>query len=97
MRRSYHNYIIGIKKKLVKLAKYKDCELVGEWTKSITNHLYWCAASSPDGDGDQMVVRWKSLMEHLCDQHDQCYHLPLGERRKKWFTPGMISIYRYYV
>ena len=84
--------LTGIKKKLVKLSKYKDCELVGDWVKSITNHLYWCAASAPEGDGDEMTVRWKSLMEHLCDQHDQCYHLPLGDRRKKWFIPGINTI-----
>ena len=76
----------------MKLSKYKDCELVGDWVKSITNHLYWCAASAPEGDGDEMTVRWKSLMEHLCDQHDQCYHLPPGDRRKKWFIPGINTI-----
>ena len=79
--------IIGVKK-LSKLSQYKDCDIVGTWIKSITNHMYWCAASAPDGDGQQMVDRWKSLMKHLCDQHDDCYHLPLGDRRKKWFIPG---------
>ena len=52
--------------------KYKDCEVVGEWTKSITNHMYWCAASS-DGNGEEMVKRWKSLMDHLCNDHSHCY------------------------
>ena len=61
--------LIGIKKKLVKLSKYKDCELVGDWVKSITNHLYWCAVSAPEGDSDEMTVRWKSLMEHLGGNH----------------------------
>ena len=74
----------------MKLAQYKDCEVVGEWIKSITNHLYWCAASSPEGDGHEMVVRWKSLMEHICDRHDECYHLPLEgrDRHKKWLVSG---------
>ena len=82
------------KEKLQKLAKYKDCKVVGDWTKSITNHMYWCTASSPEGDGEQMVVKWKSLMEHICDKHDECYHLPLdmGERHKKWFKPGILYI-----
>ena len=73
---------------MAKLSQYKDCDIVGAWTKSITNHMYWCAASVPDGDGHKMVNRWKSLMNHLCDQHDDCDHLPLGDRRKRWFTPG---------
>ena len=72
-----------MKKKL-----YKDCDIVGAWMKSITNHMYWCAALAPDGDGIQMVTQWQSLMNHLCDQHDECYHLPLGDRRRKWFIPG---------
>ena len=73
---------IGVKKKLIKLGKYKDCELINEWVKSITNHMYWCTASAPDGDGEQMAIRWKSLMDHLCDNHEGCYHQDLGERRK---------------
>ena len=73
---SYTDFpLIGVKKKLAKLSQYKDCDIVGEWIKSITNHMYWCAASAPDGDGQQMVDRWKSVMSHLCDQHDDRYHL----------------------
>jgi len=78
----------------MKLAQYKDFKVIGEWIKSITNHLYWCVASSPEGDGDEMVVRWKSLMEHICDRHDECYHLPLErrDRHKKWLVSGTYSI-----
>ena len=86
-------HFIGVKKKLAKLSQYKDCDIVGAWIKSITNHMYWCAASAPDGDGQQMVDRWKSLMSHLCDQHDDCYHDDLGDRRKKWFTLGTAICY----
>ena len=31
-----------IKKKSARLAKTKECSLIDEWIKSITNHLYWC-------------------------------------------------------
>ena len=80
----------GIKKKLARLSTNKDCSIIGEWTKSITNHLYWCAASAPEGDGDDIVKRWKSLMDHICDEHATCYHedLTLEERRKNWLIPG---------
>ena len=49
----------------------------------------WCAASAPDGN--DIVKRWKSLMNHVCNTHDDCYHDPLNsleERRKLWFVPG---------
>ena len=74
-----HPTCIGLKKKLGKLSKYKDCELIAEWVKTIINYLYWCAASVPDGDGKQMVTRCKSLPNRLSNKHDKCYHLPLGE------------------
>ena len=84
----YAVHCIGVKKKLSKLSKLKDCEIVGDWIKSITNHMYWCAASAPDDDGKEMVTSWKSLMNHLCNQNHDCYHDDLGDRQKKWFTPG---------
>ena len=80
---------------MIKLGKYKDCNIINDWIKSITNHMYWCAASTPENDCEQMAIRWKSLNDHICDNHEECYHDPLGdlERRKKWFIPG--KIYRY--
>jgi len=32
------------------LAKKKGCSILGNWKQSISNHLYWCVASS-GGDG----------------------------------------------
>ena len=82
--------IIGIKKKLACLSTNKDCSIVAEWIKSITNHLHWCVASAPEDNSDDIIKRWKSLMEHIIDTHDECYHadLSLDERRKKWLIPG---------
>ena len=75
---------------MARLSGNKDSSIIAEWIKSITNHLYWCAASSPAGDGNEIVKRWKSLMDHICDSHDTCYHsqLSLDERKKKWLIPG---------
>ena len=84
-----NNFYKGIKKKLLKLSKTRDYALVGEWIKSTTNHLYWHAAST--ADGDDIVKRWKSLMDHVCDVHEDCYYDDLSQeqRRKKWFSPGI--------
>ena len=81
---------IGAKKKLAHLSTNEECSIIGDWIKNITNHLYWCVASATDGDGEDIIKRWKSLMDHICDIHDDYYHanLSLQERRKKWLTPG---------
>ena len=36
--------------------------------------MHWRDASAPDSDGDEMVKQWKSLMSHLCNTHNECYH-----------------------
>ena len=85
-----------------------ECGIVGEWTKSIINHLYWCAASVSDNDddvgddvsdddsdndnGNRVVKCWESLMDHLCNVHDNCYHIELSsleQRKKKWLISGI--------
>ena len=44
--------LIGFRKKVESLAKEKDCVIVREWTKSMINHIYWSAVSTPNGDED---------------------------------------------
>ena len=75
-------------KKLCRLSNTSECAIIAEWIKSITNHLYWCAASALDGEGDDMVKRWKSLIDHICDIHEDCYHLELGDRQVKYISAG---------
>ena len=94
--------LTGVKKKLAHLAAASECGIVGEWTKSIINHLYWCAASATNDDdasdddddnGNNIAKHWKSLMDHLCNIHDDCYHTELSTpdaRRKKWLIPGIL-------
>ena len=36
----YQVVFIGIKKKLAHLSTNKECSIIGDWIKSITNHLY---------------------------------------------------------
>uniref|UniRef100_A0A3Q2R0Z0 THAP-type domain-containing protein n=1 Tax=Fundulus heteroclitus TaxID=8078 RepID=A0A3Q2R0Z0_FUNHE len=71
-------------------------EAVGKWRKSIVNHLYWCAASTPSGDGDEISAKWESVAFHVQNQHTDlnnarfpaCAHPPLVEQRpKEWLTP----------
>ena len=82
----------GVRKKIEALAKQKDCKIVGEWQKSILNHLYWCVASSPNGDSELVQAKWLSLENHIHNVHrghskkfPKCTHprLQASERNKK--------------
>jgi hypothetical protein len=55
-------YISGLKKKLVSLAKEKQCEDLQPWVKSICNHLYWVAASTPSNN----LSEFKKLQNGMC-------------------------------
>ena len=85
----------GLRKKIEALAKQKQCELVAKWQRNIINHLYWCVASTTDGDGDTIKAKWLSLDNHIHNKHTRhgsqlfpkCIHqrLHAHERKKKWF------------
>ena len=89
---------LGFSKKAEAIAKQKDCEAVRPWIKSMVNHLYWCASSTPDGDPDLMEAKWRSLSNHIQDIHEghsetyqSCQHPALDSdqiRRKKFLKPG---------
>ena len=74
----------------------KNCEDAGLWRRSIVNHLYWIAATAPQGDGGMLKAMWKSVTNHIQDIHDghsemypECAHGPLDEdeRDKEWLEP----------
>ena len=83
----------GLAKKLELVSKRKDCEAIAPWIKSIANHLYWCAASS-GGNGQLVVAKWKSLINHICNVHThhdplfpKCLHGDLDDNRA-WLEIG---------
>ena len=43
-------------RKVEKMANEKGCDLIGDWKKSLMNHLYWCATSTSDGKGEMTRV-----------------------------------------
>lgn len=93
----------GLRKKLNAIAKLKDCEIVGEWTQSIVNHLYWCAMSSSDSSSNEEMIRskWLSLSNHIHNKHThkgifkKCAHKSLNQnrRKKKWFKLGIYYMF----
>ena len=83
--------------KLLKLAKEKECDELNKWIRSICNHMYWVAASTPDGNGPLMLEKWQTVANHVINVHrhdgdlfPQCQHgrLEGRARQKKWLKPG---------
>ena len=79
-------------KKLLALAKKAGCGVIKAWAKSISNHLYWCAASS-HGDADLILQKWQSIGNHVANIHEghgakfpKCLHGPLNDR--DWIVFG---------
>lgn len=61
--------------------------------KSISNHVYWSAASTSEGDGDMIVAKWLSVANHVQNVHrghgpkfSRCLHEDLEHR--EWLKPG---------
>lgn len=75
---------LGLRKKLEKISKLKECKIIGLWIKSICNYLYWCAVSTPDGNPYIIKEKWLSLVNHVHNQHKDYSHGRLrGRQRKK--------------
>ena len=84
----------GLKKKLRAVGMKKDCQCILPWIKSITNHMYWTACSTPDANPDVMAAKWMSVSNHVVNIHNHdnvhfraCLHEPLDEERA-WISPG---------
>ena len=76
------------------LGKRPNCSLVNRWSRSIINHLYWCAVSSGD-NGDLMLAKWNSVANHICnileghsDLYPKCSHKSLDDDPRELFEAG---------
>jgi hypothetical protein len=79
-------------KKVEKVSKQKDCEVIGEWVRSMVNHLYWWIMSTEEDD-ECIKEKWLSLLNHLHNKHKghgkiykECQHGKLHKR--KWLKPN---------
>lgn len=77
--------------KVCELGKKTGHAVVLEWAHSISNHLYWCAASS-NGDAELVKEKWLSILNHICNVHHghgekytECQH---GDLDRKWLEKG---------
>ncbi|XP_053733138.1 uncharacterized protein LOC128765918 isoform X1 [Synchiropus splendidus] len=87
----------GLSKKLEKLAKSKECQVVRKWLPAIKNHMFWTAVTSETGP--EKVAKWKSLLNHIQNIHThddplfpKCAHPERATTDpNKWFKPGSKS------
>ncbi|KAK7879222.1 hypothetical protein WMY93_033994, partial [Mugilogobius chulae] len=90
----------GLSKKLDKLSKDKECQLIKKWSAAIKNHMYWAASSSKTGP--EKVAKWTSLINHIQNVHThddpefpKCAHPEKVSRDpSKWFQPGSLALYK---
>ena len=61
---------MGRSKTMLHLGKENCCEKLADWVNEVCNHLYWCATSTKEGFQEMMTAKWKSLMEHVANKHD---------------------------
>ena len=84
----------GLCKTIYKLAKKKDCEEVGEWRQSTSNHMYWCAASTPDGNCQVIKEKWKMFLLHIQNIHVNMERVTCtleGDAADQlWLQPGIV-------
>ena len=59
----YCNFFLSteVSKVLNKIAKEKGFEALVPWVKPCVNHLYWCATSTLDGNGEVIWAKFESF------------------------------------
>ena len=85
-------------KKLSQRAKQKGCEELSPWIQSISNHLWWSAATC-NGSVQLLREKWKSVLDHVANKHKwsgntlfhRCSHRRISSSEAKkvcWLKPG---------
>lgn len=88
----------SIVKALNKKAKLRQCEELAHWIQSVSNHLWWSAATC-NGEVKLLREKWVSVLHHVRNKHSwndteifrKCAHPRLNHRqvrRKCWLEPG---------
>ena len=83
-----------MKKKIDAVSKRKGCQMLADWSQSISNHMYYCAAES-HGNGELLKQMWCSISNHVVNIHEghgtlfqKCAHDELDDRA--WIKKGII-------
>jgi hypothetical protein len=74
----------GLKKKMKK--NFASSKNLISWSKSISNHLWWCSQTC-GGCSATLLQKWNNLLQHLTNKHSNCEHeelAPEQSRKKAW-------------
>ena len=90
----------SISKKMLKASQESGCSIIKEWMKGVRNHVYWCVTSTKQGFENLIIAKWKSLMRHVANKHQdhpdslfpECAHDDEIQPRK-WIKIGMSIMY----
>ena len=83
---------------MISASNQKDCSLLKDWSHSVTNHMYWCAMSTVQNQGELVLAKWLSVVNHAQNIHTghgpmfpKCVHGVLSRRetKKKWLKPSI--------
>ena len=88
----------SVVKKLNNKARLKGYEDLSPWIQSISNHLWWCAATC-EGSVQLLREKWQSVLHHVMNKHSwtdgevfhECSHPVLTRRQVRktsWLKPG---------
>lgn len=59
----------GFSRRLFAAPNEHDCHDLRPWIKSVTDHMYWSATSTPVGQGPIIVAKWESVASHVQNVH----------------------------
>ena len=72
--------------------------MLSEWIQPCVNHLHWSANTTPSGDGNVILAKFKSFLSHIVNKHEDLEE-PLFNKsahgddisQRKWLKKGLHS------
>ena len=59
-----------LRKVLTKISKLKGFEVLSEWIQPCNNHLNWSATTTPTGDRNIFLAKFKLFLGQIVNKHE---------------------------
>ena len=67
----------------MRVARKKDCEAIGRWSRSIVRHFYWAVTSTLQHLSDVKYAKFEALLSHILNIHtfpiDSSTNVPMNQ------------------